>query len=99
MIRGQSAQQFEAVSIKVHKGAAGDWRGNTTTRKIEPAGITFLNISLGDLIDTAYGVKHYQVAGPDWVVNYGSSHRYDLVAKAGGSAPSGTTVADGSAGA
>jgi uncharacterized protein (TIGR03435 family) len=76
MSRGQSAQEFEAVSVKIHKGA------NTTTRKVGPAGITFLNITLGEFIDTAYGVKHYQVAGPDWVVNYGSSDRYDLVAKA-----------------
>ena len=76
MSRGQSAQEFEAVSVKIHKGA------NTTARKVGSAGITFLNITLGEFIDTAYGVKHYQVAGPDWVVNYGSSDRYDLVAKA-----------------
>jgi uncharacterized protein (TIGR03435 family) len=79
MIRGQSAQQFEAVSVKIHKGTT---PGNTTRREVGPAGITYLNITLGEFIDTAYGVKHYQVAGPDWVVNYGSSDRYDLVAKA-----------------
>jgi uncharacterized protein (TIGR03435 family) len=27
-------------------------------------------------------VKHYQIEGPDWLVNNGSSSRYDIVAKA-----------------
>jgi uncharacterized protein (TIGR03435 family) len=32
----------------------------------------------------AYCVKHYQLSGPDWIVNYGSTDRYDIVAKAAG---------------
>ena len=32
----------------------------------------------------AYGVKRYQLAGPDWAVNNASSDRYDIVAKAAG---------------
>src|ERR1700730_1005357 len=30
----------------------------------------------------AYDVKHNQLSGPDWIVNFGSSDRYDVVAKA-----------------
>jgi uncharacterized protein (TIGR03435 family) len=69
---------FEAASVKPNRA------GGVTTRRIEPGTITYLNITLGEFIAMAYGVKHYQVSGPDWIVNYGSTDRYDVVAKAGG---------------
>ncbi len=69
---------FEVASVKPNRST------NGTTRRIEPGTITYLNITLGEFIEMAYGVKHYQLSGPDWIVNWGSSYRYDVVAKAGG---------------
>ena len=71
---------FEVASVKIHKGGGG------TTREIEPGSIRYLNITVGEFINMAYGGKRYQIAGPDWVANNGSSDRYDIVAKVGGSA-------------
>jgi len=74
---------FEAASVKVnHDGAKGG-----RTRSIEPGRITYLDTTLGDFIAMAYGVKQYQLAGPDWIVGPGSYDRYDIVATAGGAAP------------
>ena len=71
-------QAFEAASVKPNRA------GGVTTRHIEPGTITYLNITLGEFIAMAYGVKHYQLSGPDWIVNYGSTDRYDVIAKAAG---------------
>jgi uncharacterized protein (TIGR03435 family) len=68
---------FEVASVKVHQGGGG------TTRKIEPDGLRYLNITLGEFINMTYGGKRYQIAGPDWAINNASSDRYDIVAKAG----------------
>jgi uncharacterized protein (TIGR03435 family) len=68
---------FEVASVKAHKGEGG------TTRVTEPGSIRYLNITLGEFIIIAFGVKRYQIAGPDWVVSSESSDRYDIVAKAG----------------
>ena len=72
---------FEVASVKIHKGGGG------TTREIEPDGLRFLNITLGEFINMAYGGRRYQIAGPEWAVNNASSDRYDIVAKASGSVP------------
>src|ERR1700730_3714216 len=71
---------FEVASVKIHKGGGG------TTREIEPGSIRYFNITLGEFINMAYGGKRYQIDGPDWAVNNASSDRYDIVAKAAGSA-------------
>lgn len=71
------APSFEVASVKIHRGGRG------TTREIEPGSIRYLNITLGEFINMAYGGKRYQIAGPDWAVNNASSDRYDVVAKAG----------------
>jgi len=68
--------EFEAASVRMNQTHGG------TTRGIEPDRLTYLNITLGEFIEMAYGVRHYQVSGPDWVVDFGSSERYDIVAKA-----------------
>ena len=75
------SQTFEVASVKIHKGEGG------TTRVVEPGGLRYLNITLGEFIIISYGVKRHQIAGPDWVVNSASSDRYDIVAKAGGTVP------------
>jgi uncharacterized protein (TIGR03435 family) len=83
--RGQSQAvtappAFEAASVKLHLG--GISRGERT-HSIEPGRLTWFNANLSQFIEMAYGVKHYQVSGPDWIVNFGSSDRYDVVATAG----------------
>jgi uncharacterized protein (TIGR03435 family) len=68
---------FEVASVKVHKG-----QGGNVTRQVGPTTITYLNVSLRELIEQAYGVKHYQFSGPAWVMDFGSQERYDLIGKA-----------------
>jgi uncharacterized protein (TIGR03435 family) len=77
---GGAPSVFEAASVKLHVG--GISRGDRT-HAIEPGRITWFNTNLGQLIEMAYGVKHHQVSGPDWMVNWGSTDRYDVVATAG----------------
>lgn len=67
---------FDAASVKIHKGGGG------TTREIQPGSIRYLNITLGEFIMMAYGVKRYQIDGPEWAVNNASSDRYDIIARA-----------------
>jgi uncharacterized protein (TIGR03435 family) len=68
---------FEVASVRPHRNGGG------TTRHMEQGSLTYVNITLGEFIEMAYGVKHYQISGPAWVVSYASSDRYDIVAKAG----------------
>jgi uncharacterized protein (TIGR03435 family) len=70
---------FEVASVKPNrKGIKGE-----RTRVIELGKITYLNASLGEFIAMAYGVTRYQISGPEWIVNNGSSDRYDVIATAG----------------
>jgi bla regulator protein BlaR1 len=71
---------FEAASVKPNRD--GIVKGSRT-RSIEPGRITYLNVTLGQFVELAYGVKHYQVSGADWMVNPASSDRYDVIATAG----------------
>jgi uncharacterized protein (TIGR03435 family) len=71
---------FDAASVRINHS------GDGTSRRMEPGSITYLNITLGEFVQMAYGVKHYQLAGPDWIVNLASSDRYDVVAKSAGPA-------------
>jgi hypothetical protein len=73
-------RQFEVASVKANRVGGG------TTRRMEQQSLTYLNITLSEFIQMAYGVKRYQVAGDEWITNNGSPNRYDIVAKA--SAPS-----------
>jgi uncharacterized protein (TIGR03435 family) len=79
---GQSEVQasptvFDVASVKPNRARAG------TTRRIEPGKITYIDITLGEFIRMAYGLSYHQISGPDWIVNFGSSDRYDLIASAG----------------
>jgi uncharacterized protein (TIGR03435 family) len=83
------AQSFEVASIKpaapmqdgrIMIGAHG---GPGTD---DPGQMTFNNISIGDLVQSAYDVKGYQVTGPDWL----QTARFDVNAKV----PAGTTKED-----
>lgn len=67
---------FEAASVKPSRP------GGARTRSIEPGRITYLDTALSEFITMAYGLKRYQLSGPDWILN-GSSERFDVVATAG----------------
>jgi uncharacterized protein (TIGR03435 family) len=70
---------FEAASVKPHQ----DTGRRDRTRSIEPGRITFVDTTLGEFIAMAYGVKPYQISGPNWIVNISSSVTFDVVATAG----------------
>src|SRR5215467_5116948 len=75
LAQSTASGQFDVASVKVHTGGGG------TTRRIEPQSLTYLNITLGEFIQMAYDVRRYQIDAPNWVINNGSSDRYDIVAK------------------
>lgn len=78
--QAQGAPHFEVASVKVHKGEGG------VTRQVGITTITYLNVSLRELIELSYGVKRYQFSGPAWL-DYDSQERYDLIGKASDPAP------------
>jgi len=69
-------RQFDVASVKADTSRYG------TTRRDEPQRMSYLNISLGEFIRLAYDVRSYQIDGPAWITNNGSSTRFDIVAKA-----------------
>jgi len=75
---------FEVASVKRSKPASGSVRSDGLGWIIpvgidtEPGKLTARNETLKNLISAAYGVKEYQISGPEWL----SSERYDIVAKA-----------------
>ena len=75
---GQSATtplSFEVASIKP---AAPQMDGRLMIRMGgDPGRLDYNNVSLKDLIRQAYGVKDYQISGPDWM----ASTRFDVLAK------------------
>lgn len=73
-------REFEVASVKPN------WSGGRTTRRIEPGRITYIDVTLGEFIRMAYGLSYHQISGPDWIVNVGSSDRYDVIATAAGPA-------------
>jgi len=88
MVFGQSLPEtrpsFDAASIKPAppEGGKGEPQG---TVSISPGSLTMRNVSLRDLIVTAYGIHDYELSGPAWM----GSARFDVMAKAAGAAPAG----------
>jgi uncharacterized protein (TIGR03435 family) len=76
----QAPPAFEAASIKPTHYQGGPLR---VTSRVDADGINFSNTTLKACIQRAYGVKPYQVTGPDWI----GTERYNIVAKASGPAP------------
>lgn len=82
---GQSAEAPPSFEVASVKPAAPPPR-QTGIRRVanhggpgtdDPGQITYSNVSLKNLIVDAYGVKLYQVSGPDWL----ETERFDIVAK------------------
>jgi len=65
-------QQFEVVSIRANNSMSGH-----SSSRTDQGMMTGTNISLRNLILRAYGIKDYQLEGPDWL---GSEH-FDISAK------------------
>ena len=71
---GQSAE-FEVASVKP-SGDPGSGRVQAGIR-IDGAQVTATFFSLRDYIGMAYGMKMYQISGPEWI----ASERFDIAAK------------------
>ena len=67
---------FDVASVKPNKARV---RQSMT---MNPGGIAYTSVSLIDCLQAAFGVKRYQISGPDWL----GSERYDVNASTGGSA-------------
>jgi len=65
-------QEFEVVSVKPNKSGSGSSHSHG-----DRGMLTASNLSLRSMIVRAYGVKDYQVEGPDWL----STERFDVMAK------------------
>jgi bla regulator protein blaR1 len=66
---------FEVASVRRSQPSSGPIPVGIDT---EPGKLTAQNDTLKDLIRAAYGVREYQISGPEWL----NSERYDIVAKA-----------------
>ena len=73
---GGQQPAFDVASVKPNKARV---RQSMT---MNPSGIAYTSVSLLDGLQAAYGVKRYQISGPDWLV----AERYDINARTGGSA-------------
>jgi uncharacterized protein (TIGR03435 family) len=79
-----SQPAFEVASVKRSNPASGQARADGLFAIIpvgidtEPGKLTARNETLKNLISAAYGVKEYQISGPEWL----SSERYEIIAKA-----------------
>jgi uncharacterized protein (TIGR03435 family) len=67
------AFEYEVASIKPNKTVNGD-----VSTRTPPDGFSATNISLKDLIESAFGVQNYQIYGaPEWL----TSEKFDIAAK------------------
>ena len=63
---------FEAASVKPNRTGSGSSSSHT-----RPGNLQLVNMSLRSIITMAYGLKDYQLTGPDWL----NSESFDIVAK------------------
>lgn len=75
---------FEVASVKRAPPPTGN--GINSSMRLDPGRLTCSNVSLKKLIFESYGVKDYQVSGPDWL----GTEIYDITA----TVPSGVTRDD-----
>jgi uncharacterized protein (TIGR03435 family) len=74
---------FDVASVKPNRARV------RTSMTITPGGIIYTNVSLSDCLQAAYGVKRFQISGPEWL----RSERYDIDARTGGAASAGQSTA------
>lgn len=76
--QGLPHQAFDVASIKPSRVARAGGEGSGREKlTLTPNSVMIENAGLNFCIQTAYGVKFYQVSGPDWLI----SERYDILAK------------------
>src|ERR1700720_191302 len=81
---GQAAAPPPSLEVASIKSAAPPVSGKLMVRMGgDPGRADYNNVSLRDIIRQAYGVKDYQISGPDWM----NSARFDIVAKLPDGAP------------
>jgi uncharacterized protein (TIGR03435 family) len=84
---GVFGQSFEVASVKpVEPDFKKDFKRDFKSRPqtaIDPGRASYTGVTLRDLVMAAYGVKSYQVSGPEWL----NSRAYDIVAKLPADAP------------
>jgi uncharacterized protein (TIGR03435 family) len=71
----QDRPEFEVASLKLADPTI--QHGVKLGLQVDGAQVRFRTMSLQDLVRSAYRLKLYQVAGPDWI----ASQRFDIVAK------------------
>ena len=76
-------RSFEVASVKHVETPVGGYR---SSMNLDPGRLTCTNVSLRKLLVNAYGIKDYQLIGPDWM----NTELYDIV----GTLPSGATGAE-----
>jgi uncharacterized protein (TIGR03435 family) len=64
--------EFEAASIKPNKSGSGSSSSHSTSGQLVAT-----NVTLRSCIRMAFGVRDYQISGPDWM----DGERFDIVAK------------------
>jgi uncharacterized protein (TIGR03435 family) len=77
---GAQQPAFEVASIKPSNYQGGPLR---VTARVGADGIDFSNVTPRLCIQRAYGVRPYQLIGPDWI----NTDRYMIIAKAAGAVP------------
>ena len=82
--RPSGPRTFEVASVKRSSPPPGN--GINSSMRLDPGRLTCTNVSLKKLIFESYGVKDYQVSGPDWL----GTEIYDITA----TVPPGTTRDD-----
>jgi uncharacterized protein (TIGR03435 family) len=66
------AQEFEVITVKPNKSGSGSSHSHS-----DPGMLTASNMSLRSMILQAYGMKEYQVEGPEWL----RTEKFDIAAK------------------
>jgi uncharacterized protein (TIGR03435 family) len=82
--RANGHRAFEVASVKRAPPPAGG--GINSSMRLDPGRFTCTNVTLKKLMVESYGVKDYQVSGPDWL----GTELYDITA----TLPPGTTGDD-----
>ena len=76
-------QEFAVASVKVNRPGSAGGEGSELEKIVaSQTGIDLRNVSLRSAIRWAYGVREYQIAGPDWM----GSLKYDIEAKSAAAA-------------
>src|ERR1043166_7492338 len=68
---GAACETFDVVTVRPSRTGK---RGGLAA---SPGMLTIRNLSLHAIIQAAYGVKEYQISGPQWI----KQERFDIVAK------------------